>query len=707
MTQNIEQRTEVAVKTYEGAASSVNEIAHTDKEVETPAGMRKSFPRISREWDDESKRLQVEWNNDSSTLREDWKNERNELSTKALGVKPWEAGQSENNINQQRRWTDNHTYLPKSVPVVMDVSGPDDNWIPYTADKSDVLSSVFGRKPVELIEGVTLIPDSGQQYPKVSALGKTWELNDSDQQITVKSFTESSNGYLIVTLDNDEQVIAVKVSGASRDWVENKATVSVLSTAIKRTLSDKASDVISVKDFGAVPDEESDTPVDNTDAIQKAIDTAYNLLLKGAEIRFPPGTYRYRRIIPRSNITLSGGAAGSSFLKCIATGEDKPGLGILSSIRKEDDGSRVYRFGMKNLLIGPTDTQVATAEDENQTLIGINLAGCERGNFENLTIMGCGYGAIVLARCEGGTEGLGFNNTVQDGNYNTFKNISLASCGKYNAEQAAIWFKYKANSNKFFGVFSKPVVNTYGIKHGNDNQIFGGTSESSRSIAVFGDMAMGNGFFGCRAEGLSGDGYLFKKGSRLNTVFGGWMTGVSGKNFNYDEAPVQTIMSSGTYYFGGEKFPPDSNVSRDHDAYNLITRALTSLDDEGRVFIKTKDFHNGVPLRLVLWGASSSGVSAEDPGPSVEFWSSDASTSQQPIQAKVQAVYNGSGGGFHLDIYLGGGSNAPLEKVLRIDASQKTLVMPNLPVGNGVPPSKLATGGFWVDSSNDNVVKIK
>lgn len=240
MTQNIEQRTAVAVKKYEGSASTVEQIAHSDGYIETGAGHRKSFPKISREWDDESKRLQQdwgdnsrrlqdEWQNDSAVIRGDWQNERNELSTKALGVKPWEAGQSETNINQQRRWTDNHTYLPKTVPVVMDAAGPGDNWIPYTADKSDTLNDVFGRKPMDIIIGVVIIPDANQQYPKLNALGKVWELDDSDQQLTVKSFSETLDGFLLITLDDDSQRIAQKIDAASRGWVK-KTTVQFVSS---------------------------------------------------------------------------------------------------------------------------------------------------------------------------------------------------------------------------------------------------------------------------------------------------------------------------------------------------------------------------------------------------------------------------------------------------------------------------------------------
>ncbi|WP_237487219.1 hypothetical protein, partial [Vibrio hippocampi] len=229
MTQNIEQRTEVAVKKYEGASDTVNQLAETDAIVNTGAGTRKSFPKISQEWDDESNklkkdwgdessRLQTEWSNESAVIREDWQTERNELSTKALGVKPWESGQSETNINQQRRWTDNHTYLPKSVPAVMDAVGPDDNWIPYTAERAGVLSDVFGRKPIDLVVGLVITPNAKKQYPKLNAFGKVWELVDGTMTITVKAYQESSDGYLIVTLDDDSQVIGEQVEGATRSW---------------------------------------------------------------------------------------------------------------------------------------------------------------------------------------------------------------------------------------------------------------------------------------------------------------------------------------------------------------------------------------------------------------------------------------------------------------------------------------------------------
>ncbi|HCG7966411.1 TPA: hypothetical protein NJ499_001539 [Vibrio parahaemolyticus] len=49
MTQNIEQRTLTATTTLESSAKTVDEIAHQDKDVSTPVGQRKSFPKLSRE----------------------------------------------------------------------------------------------------------------------------------------------------------------------------------------------------------------------------------------------------------------------------------------------------------------------------------------------------------------------------------------------------------------------------------------------------------------------------------------------------------------------------------------------------------------------------------------------------------------------------------------------------------------------------------
>ncbi len=76
MTQNIEQRTLAATNTMEGAAKTVDEIAHQDKDVQTPVGTRKSFPKIAREADesfikqsiDHEKEFQSRWSVSQQTI---------------------------------------------------------------------------------------------------------------------------------------------------------------------------------------------------------------------------------------------------------------------------------------------------------------------------------------------------------------------------------------------------------------------------------------------------------------------------------------------------------------------------------------------------------------------------------------------------------------------------------------------------------------
>ncbi|MBO0135567.1 hypothetical protein J0673_04595 [Vibrio sp. Vb2736] len=80
MTKNIEQRTLAATTTMEVAAKSVDEIAHQDKDVQTPAGMRKSFPKIAREADEG-------FYNQRQTHEQDFQN-RWSISQQAIGWQP-------------------------------------------------------------------------------------------------------------------------------------------------------------------------------------------------------------------------------------------------------------------------------------------------------------------------------------------------------------------------------------------------------------------------------------------------------------------------------------------------------------------------------------------------------------------------------------------------------------------------------------------
>ncbi|EGQ9818943.1 hypothetical protein FV768_23790 [Vibrio parahaemolyticus] len=203
MTQNIEQRTEVAVKQYESASSTAHALSSTLSTLNVQGKEVKSLPKISDEWEEE----------------------RKGLSIKSKSVLPWVEGAQEADINQQRRFTDGHTYLPKYVPLLMG-NAPNDDWIPFTADKSDVLSNVFGLKPLDLSVGLIITPEN-KQYPKILAFGEVYELQDGLDTYTIKSFAQSNGGDCVITLDNDGIVVARKVDSASKKWTHDNFTTTV------------------------------------------------------------------------------------------------------------------------------------------------------------------------------------------------------------------------------------------------------------------------------------------------------------------------------------------------------------------------------------------------------------------------------------------------------------------------------------------------
>ncbi|WP_270944407.1 hypothetical protein [Vibrio parahaemolyticus] len=394
MTQNIEQRTLAATATLESSAKTVDQIAHKDTEVATPVGNRKSFPKISREWDEKSTELKTQWENDSATLRQDWQNERNELSTKALGVKPWEAGVSETNINQQRRWDDGHTYLPKVVPAVMDVGGPNDDWIPYTADKSDTLNDVFGRKPVDLIPGAVLVPDTKLSYPKLNAFGKVWELDDGDLQLVIKSFSESADNHLVITLDDDSIVIAEKIEGASRKWV-NTQLLDVSESSVKaknsphlRKLGDWASDYCNVLNYQVL---------NNGDITKPQSVPIKKLLLDFNDLFFPDGDYILDEPLYilglRRNITCGRNARffwrGDAGVEAVSFGD---GLNVTQELTVNRMYVRDYTTGAQDGLI--------------------KLNKCARSSFYNLS-------AVAAPALKSG-KGIVMENSILNSLYSPF-----------------------------------------------------------------------------------------------------------------------------------------------------------------------------------------------------------------------------------------------------------------------------------------------
>lgn len=437
-----------------------------------------------------------------------------------------------------------------------------------------------------------------------------------------------------------------------------------------------------VKKFGVI----GDGITDDTQAIQSAIDFVNSA--GGGQLLFPQGEYLATRLTIRSFVNLVGEGKGITFLRCTDNGAG-------SFFKKLDDGERVFYFGIQSMSIVTALSSVATSESVFQNVIGVNLCACERGLYSDLQISGFGNGALVLARAEGGAEGLGFVNTTQDGNYNIFNGIYVDSCGNFNSSQASIWLKYKANSNKFYGVYGKPAAKLIVIERGNDNLFCGGASETAISIAYLGENANGNNFISFRGEGLTGDAYLFAENSGSlyeNVVIGGYLTGVGGQEFN-QISKRNKILSGRFNHFRNYQFPPLSNVSQLHN-YGMLNITGVNGDNNYPLYVKSETYNDGSTPKIVGYDTNLN-RNAGDNVFEIAAYNSDSSTNAKGENAKIKAKVLDTVGktGWSFET----GSNNVTTPKVEINDHLET-------VGNGGwnnPHLVLGTHHFWVDSTGN------
>lgn len=129
MTNNIEQRTNVAVSKIEGAGTTMDLLAHTDDVVDTPAGKRQSFPKLSREFEADNYRREGEHISAQNQREQDF---QDRFST-AQSVIEWAPGISVSDKFQRYSVgtignTDYAEYLPnpKKIPFQTGNSITDD-----------------------------------------------------------------------------------------------------------------------------------------------------------------------------------------------------------------------------------------------------------------------------------------------------------------------------------------------------------------------------------------------------------------------------------------------------------------------------------------------------------------------------------------------------------------------------------------------------
>ncbi|CAK2372497.1 hypothetical protein VCRA2119O147_560025 [Vibrio crassostreae] len=110
MTQNIEQRTEVAVKKYEGASHVVDLLGTTDSKVVTPVGERSSFPKLSRELEEDNVQRKDEFQAVQESNRNDFHSDQTFRSiehTQAQSTREREFQDRFSTVQEVKQWLPN------------------------------------------------------------------------------------------------------------------------------------------------------------------------------------------------------------------------------------------------------------------------------------------------------------------------------------------------------------------------------------------------------------------------------------------------------------------------------------------------------------------------------------------------------------------------------------------------------------------------
>lgn len=380
-------------------------------------------------------------------------------------------------------------------------------------------------------------------------------------------------------------------------------------------------------------------------------------------------------------------------------------------ISRPDDGDRYRRIRMSNIWFATATSSVSAAQDANQNLGGMNLAGCESGVFDNLYFTGFGQGGCVLARAEGGAEGLGLNGTTQDGNYNTFFSCNGNACGKYRADEqtrAVFVLLYKANSNNFYATYSRgnPDSSTIAIKYGSNNNVYGGTGETVQYSVRLGALAGNNNVAGMRGEGVTAvvKAYEYTGVSDANGPLV-WNT-VHGIHLSSGTDEVEFDTGHNTFQSGTARNPLRYRRSISAsgatiadgliDALGLKCRPgvpvyVMSTGDDGRSS-NTADNIPRIQMRKNHNAASNGDVLAE-----IEFYNSDTSTGAAGVSAKIAAVMSSSGGDTDLVFYSGTGTT--LTEKMRVKANGR-INMSSLPTS----ASGLSAGDLWNDAGTVKIV---
>ncbi|MBE4142047.1 hypothetical protein HJ101_17430 [Vibrio parahaemolyticus] len=392
MTQNIEQRTLAATSTMEVAAKSVDEIAHADKQVVTPVGVRDSFPKISRE--------SKEKFDSQLFLQNDEFQKRFALSEKAIS---WQSG-LEINDKFQRFYTgakgttsySEHLPEPSKIPFITGLTFEEDVANGYWIEHG-VASVPWTERHVGEITGkqinAKIWPVTGNDSKVGDQIGYNATALWIDGQIRSTN-KEIPAGSTIETINSLGGVVTASGVQYKLGGTLDQATASTLGGLIARTLADRFSDIVNVKDFGAVGDDIAD----DTDAIQSAMYFAKNMYVYDAAVYFPDGVYIITKPLKYLTGTRMFGNGNGSKLK-------SRGLSLPDDFEQPSDPESYGPLSLTvpPMIYNPSPIQWWSIENmaidgNNEDVIGLLLYGAYYGEVSKLSIYRCLHKSYVGIR---------------------------------------------------------------------------------------------------------------------------------------------------------------------------------------------------------------------------------------------------------------------------------------------------------------------